>query len=131
MFYLRSPFNSATQEIDVPNVHHTVFVDIRRGKVRSSRTGRHVDTEREILNGDPAVAAPGERASIGEAAARYGIAFLTVRRIADKYGMAKMLDFFGRVVHDAEYLNNAARSALGVPWQTVKADCVRYIRSVT
>lgn len=82
-------------------------------------------------NGDPAVAAPSDRASISEAAARYGVAFLAVHRLADKYGMARMLDFWGRVVHDDESLDAAAQSALGVSWRTAKADCARYIRSVT
>ena len=67
--------------------------------------------------------------SLEEAAARYGVAFLAVRRIADRYGEEKMLDFFGRVVHDDESLDKAARAALGASWTTVRADCARFIRT--
>ena len=64
-----------------------------------------------------------------DAAARYGVGFLAVRRIAEKYGQAKMLDFFGRVVHDAASLDSAAPAALGASWSTVRTDCVSFIRS--
>jgi hypothetical protein len=80
-------------------------------------------------DGDPAVDPPTDKSSLEQAAARYGVAFLAVRRIADRYGEAKMLDFFGRVVHDDDSLDKAARAALGAAWTTVRADCVRFIRS--
>jgi len=88
---------------------------------------------REFVHGswDGAVAVdpPGTDASVDEAAAHYGIAFLAVRRIADKYSQAKMINFFGAVVHEGQTLDAAARSALGVPWTTVQADCATFIRS--
>jgi hypothetical protein len=80
-------------------------------------------------DGDPAVDPPTDKSSLEQAAARYGVAFLAVRRIADRYGEAKMLDFFGRVVHDDESLEQAARAALGAAWTTVRADAARVIRS--
>jgi hypothetical protein len=80
-------------------------------------------------DGDPAVDPPTDKSSLEQAAARYGVAFLAVRRIADRYGEAKMLDFFGRVVHDDDSLDKAARGALGAAWTTVRADVVRFIRS--
>jgi hypothetical protein len=80
-------------------------------------------------DGDPTVDAPSSSSSLEEASARYGIAFLAVRHIAEKYTEEKMLDFFGRVVHDNESLDTASRVALGVDWSTVEAECVKFIRN--
>lgn len=80
-------------------------------------------------DGDPAVTAPPATASLEEASGRYGVAFLTVRYIADKYGHDNMLDFFGRVVHDNQSADAAAQGALGQPWATVSAACAAFIRS--
>ncbi len=80
-------------------------------------------------DGDPVVRPPTYNASTDEAAGRYGVAFLAVRRISDVYGPDKMLDFWGKVVHDDMTLEAAASQALGKAWSTVKADCAQYIRS--
>ncbi len=80
-------------------------------------------------DGDPAVDPPTSSSSLDEAAARYGVAFLAVRRLADRYGQQKMLDFFGRVVHDDAGVDTAARAALGASWATVRADLVNFVRS--
>jgi hypothetical protein len=80
-------------------------------------------------DGDPAVDAPSVNAPLEEASARYGVAFLAVRRISDKYSQDKMLDFWGRVVHDNQDLNAASTAALGTPWATVKADCAKFVRT--
>jgi len=82
-------------------------------------------------DGDPAVAPPSVNAPLAEAAARYGVAFLSVRRISDKYGQDKMLSFWGRIVHDDQDLDTAATAALGVSWATVKTDCAKFIRAST
>jgi hypothetical protein len=79
-------------------------------------------------DGNPAVDAPAVDASLEEASARYGVAFLAVRRIADVYGQDKMLDFWGRIVHDNVTAENAASQVLGADWDTVKANCTQYIR---
>ena len=68
-------------------------------------------------------------ASLEDASARYGVAFLAVRRISDKFGQAKMLDFWGRVVHDDVSLETASTGALGQPWTTVKTDVAKFIRT--
>lgn len=80
-------------------------------------------------DGNPEVAAPSSAASLEEASARYGVAFLAVRRISDKYTQPKMLEFFGRIVHDNQDINAAAQAALGAPWTTVSKDCATFIRS--
>ena len=82
-------------------------------------------------DGDPAVDPPSSTASLDEAGGRYGVAFLSVRRIADKYGRDKMLTFFGQIVHDATPLETAATNALSTPWATVKADLATSIRTAT
>ena len=79
-------------------------------------------------DGDPAVDPPTAGSSLEEASARYGVAFLAVRRMADRYGEGKMLNFFGRVVHDDTSVEAAAPAALGASWPTVRADCVKFIR---
>lgn len=86
------------------------------------------DFVRSRWNGDPAVSAPTASASLNEAGARYGISYLSIRRIAEKYGPDKMLEFWGAVVHDGDSLDAAARAKLGATWAVVKADCVKYIR---
>lgn len=85
---------------------------------------------RNNWDGNPAVMPPGASSSDADAAARYGVAFLAVRRLAEKYTQAKMLSFFGRVVHDGHTAEQAAPAALGKPWSTVRADVTSYIRSV-
>lgn len=84
---------------------------------------------RSRWNGEVAVSAPSSRALLSEAGGRYGVSYLGVRRIAERYGEAKMLDFWGKVVHDGDSVDEAARSALGEAWDTVEADCARYIRN--
>ena len=66
---------------------------------------------REVGRASPNVDPPSTEADLDEAAARYGVAFLAVRRIAEKYGQDKMLDFWGRVVHD----NTTARRRVAQP----------------
>jgi hypothetical protein len=79
-------------------------------------------------DGKPNVAAPASNADLDDASARYGVAFLAVRRISEKYGQDKMLTFWGMVVHDGRSLDDASSAALGTPWSTVSADCASYIR---
>jgi hypothetical protein len=80
-------------------------------------------------NGNPAVERPSFDASTVEAGGRYGVAFLSMRRMADVYGQDKMLDFFGRVVHDGMTLDAAATAVYGVSWATVATDLTKFIRN--
>jgi hypothetical protein len=84
---------------------------------------------RTTWDGDPAVSPPGQSASTTEAAGKYGVAYLSVRRMAERYGKQKMLDFWAKIVHDADPIDSAARSVYGVPWSTVRADCAAYVRN--
>jgi hypothetical protein len=80
-------------------------------------------------DGDPLVDGPRFSDSVEEASARYGMAFLVVRRIADVYGHDRMLEFFGKVVHDDLSVAAASTQALGETWTTVKADCAQFVRN--
>lgn len=76
------------------------------------------------------VTPPAEEASLTDAAGRYGVGFLAIRHIADKYGQAKMLAFFGGVMHKGYTLDRAARDAIGLSWNGLNQECASYIRSV-
>jgi hypothetical protein len=80
-------------------------------------------------DGDPAVEPPTFLVSAETAKAAYGIGFLSVRAIATTYGQDKLLDFFGRVVHQNATLEAAATAAFGVPWSAVKRQCEDFVRS--
>jgi hypothetical protein len=101
--------------LNVPLSHYDAVVSTRN-YVRSG------------WSGDPAVSPPGRTASQTEAAGKYGIAFLSVRRLAEKYGLDKMLDFWGLMVHEDYTIDTAAHDALGVSWVTAKKDLSTYIK---
>gem|GEM_PF-4871206 len=60
--------------------------------------------------------------------AAYGIGYLTFKRLASRYGTAKMLSFWGGVERDGLTADQSARKTFGVAWKTVNADCASYIR---
>jgi hypothetical protein len=78
--------------------------------------------------GSVALTAPTDNASLDDAAGRYGVALLTLRRIADKYGEDRLLAFFAAVVRNGTDPATAAKSALGADWSDVTADCAWYVR---
>jgi hypothetical protein len=79
-------------------------------------------------DGHVTVSAPRDSDGDSRVAAAYGVAFLAVRHLADRYGEAKMLEFFDAVVHDRKIENTAATEVFGEDWTTVEADCVEFIR---
>jgi hypothetical protein len=81
-------------------------------------------------DGGVAVSEPVASAALQEAGARYGIAFLAVRRLSERYGEVKLLAFFKAVVHEGKTPEVAAPEALGAPWTDVHADCVSYVRRI-
>jgi hypothetical protein len=78
--------------------------------------------------GDIALTVPPDGASVDDAAGRYGVAMLALRRIAEKYGEDKLLDFFAAVVRDGTAPAVAGPEVLGVDWPTVVADCAWSVR---
>ena len=80
-------------------------------------------------DGKVSIAEPNDKAPLWEAVARYGIAFLGVRRMSERFGDAKLLTFFSEVMHRGSTLDHASQTAFGVPWSNVEADCAKSIRS--
>ena len=72
---------------------------------------------------------PPQDASAADIRARYGLAYLAVRRLAERFGESRMLMFFAAVARDGLSLESAAESVLGVGWDDVAADCAQAIRS--
>ena len=80
-------------------------------------------------NGDVNVAAPSADTPDWQVAARYGIGYYAVRRMAERFGQPKMITFFTELVlKRAGTLDGAARTAFGTSWADVNADCARYVR---
>lgn len=79
-------------------------------------------------DGKATVSAPDEDAAMSDAGARYGVAFLAVRRLSERFGDAKVLTFFEAIVHNGHVVDSASQLAFGMDWAGVHADCVRYIR---
>lgn len=91
-----------------------------------SATKRYVRSGR--WSGEIIMAEPPAGSSSEDASGRYGIAFLTVRRIAEKYGEKRLMEFFDAVVRHGGDPSVVARTTLGTPWNDVRADCISYIR---
>lgn len=82
-------------------------------------------------DGAVTVGEPVASAATREAGARYGIAFLAVRRLMERYGEAKVLAFFKAIVHEGGTPETASPAAFGAQWTDVHADCVSYVRRVS
>jgi hypothetical protein len=73
----------------------------------------------------PAADAPADRVS-----GSYGISYLAVRHLVDRFGPERMLAFFAAVVHERRPLADAAEATLGEPWSALHDECVAYVRAV-
>ncbi|GAA1804940.1 hypothetical protein HC028_03825 [Planosporangium flavigriseum] len=78
--------------------------------------------------GVPALTEPAASASAEDASGRYGVAFLSVRRLAERYGEEKMLRFFDQVVRQGVAPQSAAAGEFGVDWGEITGDCAGYVR---
>ncbi|TWG23179.1 hypothetical protein FHX75_121726 [Micromonospora palomenae] len=72
----------------------------------------------------PADAAPADRVG-----GSYGVGYLAVRHLVDRYGEQQVLDFFRAVVHDRRSLDDASEQVLGDPWTALHDECVAYVRA--
>ncbi|MEH0820260.1 hypothetical protein [Micromonospora sp. CPCC 205714] len=72
----------------------------------------------------PADAAPADRVG-----GSYGVGYLAVRHLVDRYGEQRVLDFFRAVVHDRTPLDDASAQVLGDPWTALHDECVDYVRA--
>jgi hypothetical protein len=51
-----------------------------------------------------------------------------VRRLVQRFALAKTLDFWGNVERDGQSLNTAAEVTFHMSWKSINADCVAYIK---
>lgn len=63
-----------------------------------------------------------------EVMGRYAVAYLGVRCMAERFGEAKMVEFFHQVVKDSTGLAKASSQVYGVEWTSLSADCFSYVR---
>ncbi|MGC4896563.1 hypothetical protein [Micromonospora sp. DT31] len=73
--------------------------------------------------------APADDASGGRVGGAYGVGYLAVRHLVDRYGEQRMLDFYRAVVHDRRSPEQAADEVFGDPWSVLHDDCVAYVRA--
>ena len=72
---------------------------------------------------------PADDASAERVTASYGIGYLAVRHLVDRYGPLRLLTFFKTVVHDGQDLDAASEKAFGEQWSTLHDGCVAYVRA--
>lgn len=74
----------------------------------------------------PADDAPAERVG-----GSYGVGYLAVRHLVDRFGPERLLAFFKAVVHERKTMDAAAEQAFGEQWSTLHDECVAYVRSTS
>ncbi|MEV4412700.1 hypothetical protein [Catellatospora sp. NPDC049609] len=79
-------------------------------------------------DGDVEFELPAEGTAAWIVSGRYGISGLTARHLADRFGEAKFVEFFHRVVHDGKPVTEAAPQVFAVSWTALERDCAAYIR---
>ncbi len=87
-----------------------------RTYVRSGKWKKNVYLTTELASTDNATFAAAE-----------GIGVLAFTRMIQRFGLSKTLDFWGDVERSGYALDNASRTAFGLPWASVNTDCVNYI----
>ncbi len=73
--------------------------------------------------------APADDATDDRVGGAYGVGYLAVRHLVDRYGEQRVLDFFRAVVHQRRTPDEAADEVFGDPWPALHDDCVAYVRS--
>ncbi|HEX5596802.1 MAG TPA: hypothetical protein VFX61_12425 [Micromonosporaceae bacterium] len=63
-----------------------------------------------------------------EVGGRYGIGYLAVRHLVDRFGEPALLEFFKAVVHDRRSASQAAKQVFGEEWSELHDECVAYAR---
>jgi hypothetical protein len=74
-----------------------------------------------------ALAEPAVDASTEDASGRYGVAFLSVRWLAERFGEEKMLRFFDEVVRQGVAVPDAAAGEFGAGWDAITGECAGYV----
>ncbi|MGK5743021.1 hypothetical protein [Micromonospora sp. URMC 103] len=73
--------------------------------------------------------APADDASAERVAGSYGVGYLAVRHLVDRFGEPRLLDFFRAVVHERVPVDRAAEQVFGEPWPALHDECVAYVRA--
>ncbi|MET8835681.1 hypothetical protein ABZV78_17430 [Micromonospora sp. NPDC004540] len=81
-------------------------------------------------NGRLDALAPADDAADDRVGGAYGIGYLAVRHLVDRFGEQRVLDFFRVVVHERRSMAEAADEVFGEPWSGLHDDCVAYLRAV-
>ncbi|SCL20465.1 Peptidase MA superfamily [Micromonospora nigra] len=89
-----------------------------RQMVRAGWTGRLDDV------------APGEDATAERVAGSYGVSYLAVRHLIDRYGPGRVLAFTRLVLHELRPVAEAAQESLGEAWPGVHDRATAYVRAV-
>ncbi|WP_212827893.1 hypothetical protein [Catellatospora sp. TT07R-123] len=79
-------------------------------------------------DGNVEVEPPGDKTDEWIVGARYGIGFLALRHVSEKFGEKKLVEFFHAIVHDHQSIENAATKVLGVSWPALEKECADYIK---
>jgi hypothetical protein len=80
-------------------------------------------------DGDIDVDAPRDADADTDVGAKYGIAFLAIRSLAERYGEDKMVQFFMDVVHNGKTKDAASQAAFGKSWSSISSECAQFVHS--
>ncbi|MEV6923550.1 basic secretory protein-like protein [Dactylosporangium sp. NPDC051485] len=72
---------------------------------------------------------PPDGATTTDVSGRYGVAYLSLQHLAERYGEDRLLDFFGYAVRQGVALGDAAPKAFGVSWDDIQAECAKAVRA--
>ncbi|WP_203703364.1 hypothetical protein [Asanoa iriomotensis] len=64
-----------------------------------------------------------------EVAGAYGIGYLAVRQLAERFGEPDVLAFMKAVTHDRMPIDDASREVFGEPWSVLNDQCVAAVRA--
>ncbi len=101
----------------VPTSQYDGLADVRRF-VRDSDWNGPLDT-----------LAVAPDAADWQVAAAYGIGYIAVRHLADRFGEPDVLAFLEAVVHNGRSPRDAAREVFGQSWDELSAQCVAAVRA--
>lgn len=74
---------------------------------------------------------PADDAPADRVAGSYGISYLAVRHLVDRFGQERLLAFFRAVVHERRAVAEAAEEVFGEPWPALHDACVAYVRGLS
>ena len=76
-------------------------------------------------DGQLATVEPPADAEGWEVTGRYGVGYLAVRHLADRFGERRLLEFFAAVVHERRPPDRAAWDVFGEEWAVLHEECMR------